>query len=377
MLRIDDARRAAGDGASAARDYLGVVRARLRGTVPPVMPLFYVEVTRACNLRCRYCGFASDYPARGRELDAAELCRLLDEARGLGARIVSFGGGEPLLRRDLPDVLAHAAGLGLAVHVDTNGTLVDDRFARVLAALPSAVVALSLDHPDPARNDDVRGEGTHAAVASAVACLRELAPDVGTSLNCVVGRHNRGRLEGLVALAARWGVDSVKFSPAQPTQSHRWRPGGVPDDVRLGPDEAAGVVEELLRARALATRLGLHTSSSAFLRRVGPHLQGTLRYPCAAGYAFGNVDPYGNLFPCYEHLEPLDVRAGGLAAAWRGEAMQRMRERVRSCRVTCWCTGSAEPSIRMRPWAMLAEPGQALDDLRFYLRKARRTESTT
>ena len=223
MFRNEDPWNAAGAGVSAARDYLGVARARMAGSAPAVLPILYVEVTRACNLRCRYCGFSTDYPGRGRELDTSELCRLLDEAHVLGTRIVSFGGGEPFLRRDLPDVLAHAAGLGLAVHVDTNGTLVDHRLARMLARLPRVVLALSLDHPDPGGNDAVRGAGTHAAVASALACLHALAPDVGTSLNCVVGKHNQGRLEGLVALAAHWGVDSVKFSPAQPTQSLRSR----------------------------------------------------------------------------------------------------------------------------------------------------------
>ena len=74
-----------------------------------------VSVTDRCNFRCPYCrpetGELYDPPAD--HLKAAEIARVVDVSRQLGVRAVRFTGGEPLLRRDLPDVIAAVRDLGV------------------------------------------------------------------------------------------------------------------------------------------------------------------------------------------------------------------------------------------------------------------------
>jgi len=64
----------------------------------------------------------------GEQLGLAKMRDLLDDARGCGVEVVRLYGGEPLLHRDLPEIVRHSVGLGLSTYVTTNGTLLRTRF---------------------------------------------------------------------------------------------------------------------------------------------------------------------------------------------------------------------------------------------------------
>lgn len=338
-----------------------------RGIAPRSMPILYIEVIKRCNLRCVMCGYPTDYPGTGKRLDTAAMERVLRDSLELGCRIVSFGGGEPFLRSDMCQLVSLCAELGLGLHINTNGTRIDARVARQLAGAEHLHLALSLDHCDAEANDRVRGAGVFAAVRDAAGHLRQQAPEVNLSLNVVVGAHNLGTLARTVDLAARWGLGGVKFLPLHDNLGHRWKEGGVPEEMRGSADLPTALGEELLRGAERAHALGLQTSSRGFLERVPDYLNGTLHFPCYAGFLYGNIDPFGQMFPCYDHTEPLSVLDHGLVAAWRSPAMDRMRQRVRSCATPCWNSGNAEPSLRMDPLTTLADPAQLLTDLEQYL----------
>ncbi len=348
---------------ASARMVVDQRRARARGAVPASMPLLYMEVIKACNLRCKMCGYPSAYPGRGKRLSTAEIERIVTDATSeLGTQVVSYGGGEPFLRRDIVELIAIAEGNGATVHINTNGTQIDAAMCDRLADSRGPHIALSLDHAEPSRNDAIRGEGVFAAVEQAARLLRERVPQATVGLNCVVGPHNLGQIDALVDLASRWRLAAIKFLPLHSNLQHAWMDGLAAEfttDAAGAPALGAAVEAARIRARAL----GLSTSSRAFVRGIAPYLEGKLHFDCYAGYLYGNVDPFGMLFPCYDHAEPLDIREVGIVAAWRGETMQRMRERVRGCANPCWNSGNAEPSLRMDAGAVLGDPLQIIDDL--------------
>ncbi len=367
MVMLERVRTAAEGLVAGAGIFADQRMARSRGVAPRTMPILYVEVIKRCNLRCVMCAYPTDYPGSGERMDTAAIERLLRESLDLSCRIVSFGGGEPFLRKDMPRLIDQCGDLGLNLHINTNSTRVDARMARRLAAADHLHLALSLDHCDPAANDAIRGVGVYAAVRDAAAALRRHAPAVELSLNMVVGPHNLGTLERTVDMAASWGLAGIKFLPLHSNLGHRHKDDPLPESMRGALDLAPVLGAELLQAADRARSLGLSTSSLAFLRRVPDYLQGTLHFPCYAGFLYGNVDPFGQLFPCYDHTEPLSVLDGGLVAAWQSEAMNRMRDRVRNCATPCWNSGNAEPSLRMDPATSLADPTQLMIDLEQYL----------
>ena len=133
---------------------------------------FYSNYT--CNLACRYCLTSSSPSVTPRELDTATIVALARDAVRLGFGSFGITGGEPFLRRDMPELIEMLAQM-LPVVVLTNGTLFTDRFVRErLSPLAGLSVAfqVSLDAADAVVDDRYRGAGTHAR---AVAGLERLA----------------------------------------------------------------------------------------------------------------------------------------------------------------------------------------------------------
>jgi len=79
--------------------------------------LAYIQIIRRCNQTCRFCS----NPENGRELPTPDVLRLLDEYAAQGCDGVILTGGEPTLHEGLVEIIAHAARIGLACRIITNG----------------------------------------------------------------------------------------------------------------------------------------------------------------------------------------------------------------------------------------------------------------
>jgi radical SAM protein with 4Fe4S-binding SPASM domain len=104
----------------------------------------WLELTRACNLRCPHC-FVEGGAARAGELSTERILRLLDEWAEMGVFSVILTGGEPTMHPDFLPILRHAHGLGFTVGVATNGMPIT---ARLLAGIPrdDVIISISIDH---------------------------------------------------------------------------------------------------------------------------------------------------------------------------------------------------------------------------------------
>lgn len=138
----------------------------------------WVQITGSwCNLECRHCINASGPRAPWlKPLDAETVRRAIREAEELGVKEIYFTGGEPFLHGEILPLLEHALAVAPTT-VLTNGTLIGPAQADALAALAarapySLEIRVSLDDPDRARNDAVRGEGAWEKAVEAVRLLR-------------------------------------------------------------------------------------------------------------------------------------------------------------------------------------------------------------
>jgi MoaA/NifB/PqqE/SkfB family radical SAM enzyme len=177
---------------------------------PPISVV--LGITRACQCRCVHCFVDNDpkVPA----MDTAQLRGVLDQLARWGVLKVVFFGGEPTLRADLFPLMEHASGLGLRVGLNTNGLLVDRAFAARAAALRISNVQLSLDSPDPARHDALRGHpGSFDRALAALAALRERRIPVMISTYATRQGVRSGDLARLVALARERDATGVTILP--------------------------------------------------------------------------------------------------------------------------------------------------------------------
>jgi radical SAM protein with 4Fe4S-binding SPASM domain len=142
-----------------------------------------IEVTQRCNMSCDHCYNASGEEEPGTLL-LAEIHAVLADLAALGTQAVSFAGGEPLMRRDLDEMLAAAAALGMATGIASNGFALTPSRADELVKLGVGTVQISLDFPDE-RHDTFRrrkGAFTHAEAAIKNASTRGMRTVVSSTL---------------------------------------------------------------------------------------------------------------------------------------------------------------------------------------------------
>ncbi len=166
----------------------------------------WLYATYHCNLACVYC-LTESHPgiANRRGLASDLLLQLAEEAQGLGFGSLGVTGGEVFMLPDMADTLAELGSLLPTVAL-TNATLFTDRMLTRLEPLAELDVALqiSLDSPDPLRNDTLRGPENFAKVAEAIPKLVERGID--TRIATTVDDQSEEELERLCELHRSWGV---------------------------------------------------------------------------------------------------------------------------------------------------------------------------
>ena len=195
-----------------------------------------LEVTRRCNLRCRFCfadgGQASDDPTR-EELEAA----IRDISARCAGPLLQLSGGEPTLRDDLPELVraAKAAGCGF-VQVNTNGLRLarEPDYAARLAEAGLDIVFLQFDGISDGVYEHLRGRALLAEKEKAIEVCASMGLGV-TLVPTVVRGVNEGALGEIVRFAARHapGVRGVHFQPV----SYFGRFPGQPEPERYTLDE--------------------------------------------------------------------------------------------------------------------------------------------
>ncbi len=119
-------------------------------------PVVVWNVTQQCNLKCIHCYAHASDRAVERELTFKEGQQLIDDLSGFGVPVLLFSGGEPLVRKDLPDLAAYAVKRGMRAVISTNGTLISKSLAKRLKEIGLSYVGISLDGMQ-AVNDRFRG----------------------------------------------------------------------------------------------------------------------------------------------------------------------------------------------------------------------------
>ncbi|MEO6214364.1 MAG: radical SAM protein [Vicinamibacterales bacterium] len=167
------------------------------------------NLTYRCNLACEHCYLdAGATPLVGTEnfadrseLDTEECFRVIDEIAAFAPECLTIlTGGEPLLRRDILEIIGRASERGLWVVVGTNGVSITENLARRLAEAGARGLSLSLDALDPERHDrfrNVRGAWRNT-VAGAEILHRTGLPFI---VQTTVGSHNLGELDAIADFA--------------------------------------------------------------------------------------------------------------------------------------------------------------------------------
>jgi radical SAM protein with 4Fe4S-binding SPASM domain len=170
----------------------------------------FLHVTDRCNLRCIHC-YVGEGAAAGPDPSANMIHRLIDDLADTGGRSITLSGGEPLIRRDWPDILRHA-GERLNVTVNTNSTLVTESIAGELARV-KPYVQVSLDGPEAETHDRIRGAGTFSRAVRGIRALKDAGLGEKLVLSMTLMKHNICKAPEMIDLAVTLGIPKIRFLP--------------------------------------------------------------------------------------------------------------------------------------------------------------------
>jgi radical SAM protein with 4Fe4S-binding SPASM domain len=174
------------------------------------VPVVVWNVVGHCNLACPHCYASASRRPSDADLDTADGLALIERLAAAGTKVIIFSGGEPLLRPDLLELVAHARALGLVPQLSTNGVLLDAAAAAKLRDAGVRYVGISIDGRSEL-NDRYRGMcGAYERALAGISHAR--AAGMRTGLRITISRLNHQELEPLLELAAERGIDRFYVS---------------------------------------------------------------------------------------------------------------------------------------------------------------------
>lgn len=287
----------------------------------PQFPYHMVWIsTNACNARCSHCSSASAKRLPN-ELTTEEAKSMFDQLAAAGVFNVAISGGEPLTRKDIFEVIAHATSLGIRVGLGSNGTTINPKVVRKLYALGIDRLQISMDGMETSHDELRKWPGLYQKVLKAIA----MAIDGGLRVNVcfTLNRHNKTEVEACVAKAVELGVSRFNLSRFIPT-------GRGQHDLDMPHHEWRAVLtkfEHTMKKYAGQIQFSTHLAQQILLE---PKLSCHTGYiGCQAGIGQGCIGPCGEVSPCV--MLPAivgNIRSQSFADIWTGSAeLHKLRDR--------------------------------------------------
>ncbi|MFO8083222.1 MAG: 12,18-didecarboxysiroheme deacetylase [Desulfobacterales bacterium] len=172
-------------------------------------PVVVWNVTRRCNLRCVHCYAHAKDISFENELTTDEGKKFLDDLAGFKVPVVLFSGGEPLVRKDLPELAEYAVQKGMRAVISTNGTLITPGMAQTLKEIGLSYVGISVDGME-ATNDRFRGvKGAFKAAINGIRNCQNAGIKVG--LRFTINKFNATEIPNIFDLLEKMNIPRVCF----------------------------------------------------------------------------------------------------------------------------------------------------------------------
>lgn len=267
-----------------------------------------ISITNKCNLKCVMCDrwkWMLEDEKTAEVLNTQRLFKLFSELDSMGVKNVFLTGGEPLLRLDFVDIIKHLSNLNMTIDVVTNGTLMDTKKAKSLAAA-NATVFFSIDGTSQT-HDRIRGlKGTFNRAIKGIRNMIKARSDITSRAQIKIGftvqKDNVKDIVPCFELANELGVDTIIYSLVhgqknvapnkknlediqKSFQKLRKLQGSSRTHIKLI-DQLTEFIEE---------RIPLNDVKAGF-----PVLCTSRSYPvpCFAVYKECVIDGFGRVFPC-------------------------------------------------------------------------------
>ena len=274
------------------------------------------NVTRECNLKCPHCYINATDKTPINELSTEEAKNLIDQICEVSKPLLILSGGEPLLRKDIYELVRYGASKGLKMGLGSNGSLIDEATAKKLEEAGIETVSISLDSHVPEQHDAFRGvKGSWEKAVNAIKALRENG--VLVQVNTTVTQQNYGQIDDIMSLAEKLGVENFHLFFLVPTGR------GVKIE-----DLSPAKYEEMIRTtfgKAARHKLNVRPSCAPQFMRIAKDMRLNMSRwirGCIAGLYYCRVYPNGDITPCpYLPIKLGNIREKTFKEIWYNSEM--------------------------------------------------------
>ena len=294
-----------------------------------------VIVTYRCNAKCNMCDCFRD-PSRPEDEITLETIRKLPEMV-----FTNITGGEPFIRKDLPDIVAELYKKTKRIVISTNGYFTD-RIIELCKAFPKIGIRISIEGLQET-NDIIRGipDGFNRGYSTLQKLVKLGHPDVGFGMT--VQDMNAKDLLPLYQMSDEMGME---FATATLHNSFYFRKlDNAIHDKEMVAGEFAKLIETLLQSKS-PKKWGRAYFNYGLINYIynNPRL-----LPCEMGSDAFFIDPFGDVIPCNGMVQKAvmgNLKEQSWEEIWNSAQAQQVRCQVAQCDRNCWMIGSASPAIQ-------------------------------
>ncbi|MBF0217385.1 MAG: radical SAM protein [Candidatus Omnitrophica bacterium] len=284
------------------------------------------ELTRSCNLACSHCRASSGHGPYLNELTTEECFRFIDEVISFAKPVMILTGGEPLMRKDLFEIIAYGKKKGLIMVMAPNGTLLDEDNIKKIIESGIKRISVSLDGPDAATHDDLRQvPGAFNGAIRGITKAKEQGLEF--QVNTTVTKRNIGTLPAIMDLAKELGAKAHHIFLLVPTGR-----GKEMEKDELTPEEYEETLKYLSRKKKEAI-MDIKVTCAPHFNRIllNDHAQSAASLKgrgCMGGTGFCFVSHVGEVQPCgYLELKCGNIREKAFKDIWLGsEVFNNIRD---------------------------------------------------
>ncbi len=289
-------------------------------------------ITNVCNARCEFCGFAVDrFDARQRRsVTWTEAREAIDLCRRNQIGYLLFVGGEPLVHRDLPAMVRHAALRGIRPMICTNGSLWTEANMRQLADHGLSSVIMSIDTHDVARHESHRGlPEVCRKIQAANRTFERLGVQTTASVTISKLIEDYSKLPGFLS---ELGFRSCTFSYPLTTLGSSYLSLSNSQLVSYRTEELLAVFDQIKQLKQNGFPIVNPTASLTEMQR---HLRGEKQqFSCLGGHKYFYLDWNLDLYRCHYWETPIcNIRDF--------DRSKLIRDGCTRCRIDCY----RDPSI--------------------------------
>ena len=328
------------------------------------------EITLACNARCPHCSVFARTGHEFNELSTDDWKDFIDELHDLNVFSITFLGGEPLLRKDLEELLNYASQRGLRTVVVTNGYLLAPNKISSLCDAGLDEVQLSLDGTNAETHDSFRGiEGLFKRVIGAIPVLKN--KKVRVAILTTVMRMNLEQIPEIMKLVNSLSVDSLNLMSVMRIGRASWRKDFFPSTeeyvelIRQIYDEEQNTRKTFIIYPGLPA---YYYEKSIGLEEYERFKHGGKIGTCVAGITHCTITSIGDVRPCGVSADITlgNIKETSFREIWNDDTfklLRNLRKNVQNpckmCRLCdiCWAGCRALPSqIGMEGDPYVADP---------------------